>query len=82
MVNQKVSQNLTLAKVHQFVTVTIIPAMLGLILWFVVQIYDDYKDWRKDTEAFKRGQVVRDFGQDILINQIDHRVEAINDKIK
>jgi len=79
---QKVVQGLTLAKVHQFVTVTIIPGMLTVILWFVLQIYHDYKDWRNETEVFKKGQVKRDYEQDIKIDKLEYRVEAVNNKIK
>jgi hypothetical protein len=79
---QKVVQNLTLAKVHQFVTVTIIPGMLTVILWFVLQIYHDYKEWRKDVEGFKQGQVKRDYEQDIKIDKLEYRVEAVNNKFK
>lgn len=79
---QKVVQGLTLAKVHQFVTVTIIPGMLTIILWFVLQIYHDYKDWREDTEGFKKGQVKRDYEQDLKIDNLEYRVEAVNNKFK
>jgi len=79
---QKVVQGLTLAKVHQFVTVTIIPGMLTIILWFVLQIYHDYKDWRSETEVFKKGQVKRDYEQDLKIDKLEYRVEAVNNKIK
>jgi hypothetical protein len=79
---QKVVQGLTLAKVHQFVTVTIIPGMLTVILWFVLQIYHDYKEWRKDVEGFKQGQVKRDYEQDIKIDKLEYRVEAVNNKFK
>lgn len=79
---QKVSQGMTLAKIHQFVTVTIIPGMLTIILWFVLQIYHDYKDWRKDVEGFKQGQVKRDYEQDIKIDKLEYRVEAVNNKIR
>jgi hypothetical protein len=82
MTPQKVTENITLAKVHQWVTLTIIPGMLGIILWFVLLIYNDYKNWRNETDVFKQGQVKRDYEQDIQINELGHRVEAVNSRIK
>jgi hypothetical protein len=56
--------------------------MLTVILWFVLQIYHDYKEWRKDVEGFKQGQVKRDYEQDIKIDKLEYRVEAVNNKFK
>jgi len=79
---QKVVQNLTLAKVHQWVTLTIIPGMLGIIMWFVVHMYKDWEQWRDQTEVFKKGQVKRDYEQDLKIDKLEYRVEAVNNKFK
>jgi|JI10StandDraft_1071094.scaffolds.fasta_scaffold82289_5 hypothetical protein len=79
---QKVVQGLTLAKVHQWVTLTIIPGMLSIILWFVLLMYKDWEKWRDETEGFKKGQVKRDYEQDIKIDKLEYRVEAVNNKFK
>lgn len=82
MTPQKVTENITLAKVHQWVTLTIIPGMLGIILWFVLAMYKDWEEWRDQTEGFKVGQVKRDYEQDIKIDKLEYRVEAVNNKFK
>jgi hypothetical protein len=50
----------------------------------LTDVYHDWdKEWRDETEeGFKKGQVKRDYEQDIKIDKLEYRVEAVNNKFK